>query len=75
MSDPNLSFEEFVIRIKEKHMPMKTVRYDKHKHKITKWVTTGIIKTIKFRDKLNKQLKSIPANSQEYNTMKINLKT
>ena len=33
MSDPNLSyeaFEDFVIRIKDKHMPMKTVRFDKH---------------------------------------------
>ena len=42
---------------------------------MTKWVTTGIIKSIKLRDKLYKQLKSIPVNSQEYNTMKINLKT
>ena len=78
MSDPNLSyeaFEDFVIQTKDKHMPMKTVRFDKHKHKMTKWVTTGIIKSIKFRDKLYKQLKSIPVNSQEYNTMKINLKT
>ena len=42
---------------------------------MTKWVTTGIIKSITFRDKLYKQLKSIPVNGQEYNTMKINLKT
>ena len=78
MSDPNLSyeaFEDFVIRIKHKHMPMKTVRFDKNKYKMTKWVTTRIIKSIKFRDKLYKQLKSIPVNSQEYNTMKINVKT
>ena len=54
---------------------MKTVRFDKHKHKMAKWVTTGIIKSIKFRDKLYKQLKRIPVNSQEYNTMKMNLKT
>ena len=54
---------------------MKTVRFDKHKYKMTKWVTTGIIKSIKFRDKVYKQLKSILVNSQEYNTMKINLKT
>ena len=53
MTDPNLSyqaFEDFVLRIKEKNMPMKTVRFDKYKHKMTKWVTTGIIKSIKFRD-------------------------
>ena len=77
MSYPNLSyeaFEDFVIRLKDKHMPMKTVRFDKHEHKMTKWVTTGIIKSIKFRDKLYKQLKSIRVNSQEYSTLKINLK-
>ena len=38
MSVPNLSyeaFEDFFIRIKDKHMPMKTIRFDKHKHKKT----------------------------------------
>ena len=78
MIDSNVSYEAFedlVIRIKDKHMPMKTVRFDKHKHKMTKWVTTGIIKSIKFRDKLYQQLTSNPVNSREYNTLKINLKT
>ena len=78
MSDPNLSyeaFEDFAIRIKDKHMLMKTVRFDKHKHKMTKWVTTGIIKSIKLRDRLYKKLKSNPVNSQEYKSLKINLKT
>ena len=78
MSDPNLSyeaFEDFVIRIKHKHMLMTTVRFDEDEYKMTKWVTTRIIKSIKFRDKLYKQLKCIPVNSQEYNTVKINVKT
>ena len=78
MTDPNLSyqaFEDFVLRIKEKNMPTKTVRFDKYKHEMTKWVTTGIIKSIKFRDKLYRQLKSHPVNSQEYYTLKTNLKT
>ena len=38
-------------------------------------MTTGIIQSIKFHGKLYKQLKSNPVNSQEYNTLKINLKT
>ena len=78
MTDPNLSyqaFEDFVLRIKEKNMPMKTVRFDKYKHNMTKWVTTGIIKSIRFRDKLYRQSKSHPVNSQEYYTLKTNLKT
>ena len=78
MTEPNLSyqaFEDFVLRIKDKNMPMKTVRFDKYKHKMTKWVTTGKIESIKFRDKLYRQLKSHPVNSQEYYTLKSNLKT
>ena len=52
MTDPNLSyqaFEDFVLRIKDKNIHMKTVRFDKYKHKMTKWVTTGIKKSTKFR--------------------------
>ena len=79
MTDPNLSyqaFEDFVLRIKDKNMPMNTVRFDIYKHKITKWVTTGIIKSIQFRDKLYRQLKShLLVNIQEYYTLKTNLKT
>ena len=56
-------------------MPMKTVRFGKYKHKMTKSVTTGIKKSIKFRDKLYRQLKSHLVNSQEYYTLKTNLKT
>ena len=35
MTDPNLldqAFEDFELRIKDKNMPMKTVRFDKYKH-------------------------------------------
>ena len=51
MTDPNLTYqalEDFVLRIKDKNMPMNTVQFDKYKHKMTKWVTTGIIKSAKF---------------------------
>ena len=38
MTDPNLSyqaFKDFVLRIKDKNMPMKTIRFDEYKHKMT----------------------------------------
>ena len=54
---------------------MKTIQFDKYKHKMTKWVTTGIIKSITFRDKLYRQLKSHPVNSPEYYTLKTDMKT
>ena len=60
MTDPNWSyhaFEYFVLQIKDKGMPMTTVRFDKYKHKMTKWVTAGIIKSITFHDKLYRHWK------------------
>ena len=33
-------------------MPFTRVKFDKHKHKKEKWITTGIIKSIRYRDKL-----------------------
>ena len=35
----------------------------------------GIIKSIKFRDKLYFKMKQTPVNTQQYITLKINLKT
>ena len=31
----------------KKHYPIKTVKLNKRKHKGTKWITSGIIKSIK----------------------------
>ena len=36
-------------------MPFTRVKFDKHRHKKEKWITTGIIKSIKYRDKLYKK--------------------
>ncbi len=33
---------------KNKHMPCKLVKYDKYKHKTSKWITNGIIKSILY---------------------------
>ena len=35
-------------------MPFTRVKFDKHRHKKEKWTTTGIIKSIKYRDKLER---------------------
>ena len=51
------------------------MKYNKHKHKKGSWITKGIIRSIKFRDKLYKTLKSTDINSERCNTYKINLQT
>ena len=58
-----------------KCMPTKKVKINKHKHKKSKWITQGIIRSITFRDKLYLKMKLSPKDSAEYSVIKINLKT
>ena len=63
MTDPNPEydiFERIALSAYEKHFPNKRVKVNKHKHKLSPWITTGLIKSIEFRDKLYKRLKSCP---------------
>ena len=63
MTDPNPEyiFERIALNAYEKHFPNKRVKVNKHKHKLSPWITTGLIKSIEFRDKLYKH------NKMEYN--------
>ncbi len=60
---------------KNKHMPTKLIKYDKYKHKKSKWVTFGIIKSIQFRDNLYKKIKMTDPTSIEFARLQINLNT
>lgn len=76
--NPNLNYECLDNIIKsalDKHMPVKIVRYDKHKHKKNSWITNGIIRSIRFRDKLYSKFRSTNPNSELYNIYKVNLQT
>ena len=55
-------------------MPTGIVKFNnKYKHKKTKWVSNGILKSIKFRDWIYKKLRM--TKSAGYLTININLKT
>ena len=56
-------------------MPDKIVKFKKHKHKKTTWNTTGIIKSIKYRDNLYLRLKLTYPNTATYLDIKTNLRT
>ena len=43
--------------MKEKHLPYKFVKFNKYRHKDSKWMTHGVIKSIKNRDRLYRELK------------------
>ena len=78
-ADPNSNYTTLcneILRSKNKHMPSKWVKFNKYKHKKSSWITQGLLKSIKYRDKLYKRLKILTdPNSANYDTININLKT
>jgi hypothetical protein len=76
--DPNINYNilhNIIQNAKVKHLPQKFVRFQKHKHKKSSWVTQGIIKSIHYRDGLYKKHKMTDPISSEYDIQKINLQT
>ena len=77
-ADPNINYDILELTITDaanKHLPTKTIKVNKHKHKKSKWITFGIIKSIKFRDKLYMKLKKTANNTLAHDTLSTNLKT
>ena len=56
-----------------KHFQTKTVKFNKHKHKQSKWITNGILKSISYRDRLYYKYKRTPETSSHYVKIKNNL--
>ena len=74
--NPNLTYQkihDIVEPAKNKHMSGKLVKYNKYKHKNIARLTNGMLRSIKFRDKLYKHLKSTNPTSLEYANSQINL--
>ena len=77
-ADINLNYEKInddILRATNKHMPCKLMKFNKYKHKKSTWITQGLLKSIRYRDKLYKQLRLSNPNALHYNTLKFNLKT
>ena len=47
---------------------------NKHKHKLSDWITCGILKSIEFRDNLYQRLTKLSPDSPDYELVKYNLK-
>ena len=78
ISDPNHNYniiQNVILKAKEECLPTKTVKYNKHKHKNSKWITKGIIKSIGHRDKLYVNLKQTKSDDPIFETRTINLRT
>ena len=77
-ADPNINYDILELTITDaanKHLPTKTSKVNKHKHKKSNWITYGIIKSIKFRDRLYMKLKKTATNTASHDTISTNLKT
>ena len=71
------SFDKFfdvIHNLHEKCMPTISVRNKKHKHARSDWITSGLIQSIKHRDKLYSKLKKMNLSNPLYNTRSNELK-
>ena len=76
--NPNSNYNiihDILVDCVKKNLSSKKLKFNKHKHKKSAWITKGIIKSISFRDKLYQTLKKTPFLSAEYERLKINLNT
>ena len=62
------AFDNILHELMNSYFQAKIVKYNKYRHKKSKWITKGILKSIFYRDKLYVKLKSISTNNQEYIT-------
>ena len=79
LNAPNVNYdllECMLTRLHNTHFPTKTVRYNlkKYKHKKSTWITAGIIRAIKRKDKLYRKLKQTRRNILNYQTLADNLR-
>ena len=76
-SDPNHNYDilhNHIKELKDKLLPIRYEKFHKHRHKKNKWITYGILRSIRFRDDLYLKYKRCSQNSTEYYTMKNNLR-
>ena len=63
-----------ITRAKNKFMTNKVVKFNRTKHKISSWITAGVLKSITYRNKLYRQLKLTNPDCLKHNILKNNLK-
>jgi hypothetical protein len=77
-TDPNYNYNilhEILQNGIKTYMPIKNVKFKKYEHKKSQWITKGILKSLRFRDKLYKKMKLAVYGSDQYYRLKCNLNT
>ena len=60
-ADPNENFNKLsdkIIQLRDKHIPCRLVKFRTHRHRRTKWITSGTIKSIRYKNRLYKRLRT-----------------
>ena len=68
-ADPNINYnklESIISNARSKCFPIEEKKFNKYEHKISPWMTSGILKSIKFRDKLYVKWKKNDPSSNNY---------
>ena len=76
--DPNINYDIIHNILKsatKQHLAPEIVKFNKRHHKKSQWITQGIVKSISYRDKLYKQYRTTPTNTDACDRIKINLNT
>ena len=60
---------------KDKFSPCKNIKFISRKHKKNSWISYGILKSIKFRNEINKKMRKNDPNTIEYDILSTNLNT
>ena len=68
------NFSKKFSTIQNECIPDKEVKFNKHKHAINPWITPGLIRSIKYRDRLFYKLKKTNFNHRLYLTYETDLK-
>lgn len=69
IQNPNINYDllsDSIIQSTEECIPTKLVKFNKYKHKLTPWITSGILESIKVRDDLYKETHSHRADTAKY---------
>ena len=76
-TNPETNYDIFTMLlkfVKNKHIPKKTVKYNKHLHMKSKWMTNGLLRSIKMKDKLYKTLLQTTVNTDLFIALKTEFK-
>ena len=76
-ANPNYNYEilsSVIIESKANHLPKKTQRFNKYKHKKEKWMSSALLKSVVHKNKLYRDWKSTTDNN-DYQIKQVNFKT